>query len=116
MLNYRRLIAFSSRVHTYITVLYVALCFLFFLFLHLDVSPVLYDLLVALSSALGWTIVLEGLYLIFASLHISLMSRVLALEPLLLTLLRLFAYFVLSFLFDLVVHLNGSGLDIGVNL
>ncbi len=116
MLNYRRLIAFSSRVHTYITVVYVVLFLLFLLSLHMDVDDSFYSMMVFLSSAIGWTIVLEGLYLLIASIHISFLSKVAALEPLLLTALRLSIYFILSFLFDLIERLNVSGMSIGVGL
>lgn len=116
MLNYRRLIAFSSRVHTYVTSLYVAFFFLFLLFLHLDVSQAFYSFLVSLSSAIGWIIVLEGAYVIIASIHISIASRVMAFEPFFLTILRLALYLILSFIFDFIVRLNSFGLEIGVSL
>ncbi|HIS14462.1 MAG TPA: hypothetical protein IAA76_07780 [Candidatus Ornithospirochaeta stercorigallinarum] len=116
MLNYRRLIAFLSRVHTYITVLYAVFFLLFFLFLHLDVSTSFYNLLVSFSSAIGWTIVLEGMFLLIASVHISFLSRVIAFEPFLLTLLRLMFYFILSFILDFFVSLNGTGIVVGVDI
>lgn len=116
MLNYRRLIAFSSRVHAYVTVLYGAFLALFLLFLHLDVSPSFYDLLVSISSAVGWTIVLEGIFILIASIHISLVSRVLAIEPFLMTIIRLILYSAMSLIVDFIVRLNSTGMSIGVDL
>ena len=116
MLNYRRLIAFLSRVHTYMTVLYAVFFILFFLFLRLSVSQSFYEMLVSFSSAIGWCIVLEGMFIIISSIHISFLSRVLAIEPFLLTLLRLLFYFILSFVLDFIVRLNGTGMTVGVNI
>lgn len=116
MLNYRRLIAFLSRVHTYLTVLYAVFFLLFILFLHLDISSSFYALMVSFSRALGWTIVLVGAFLLLSSIHISFLSKVVAAEPFILTVLRLLVFFLLSFMFDFIVALNNSGITIGVDL
>lgn len=116
MLNYRRLIAFTSRVHTYLTVLYIVVFSLFFLSMQLNNNEILFNMLSTLSYAIGWTITLLGFFLLLASIHISFQSKVLALEPFILTVLRLALYFVLSLILAFIVEITSDGLRIGIRI
>ncbi len=116
MLNYRRHIAFLSRVHTYVTVLYAVIFFLFLFSMHLESNEILFGMLVRLSYAVSWLEILLGSYLLISSIYISIAGKVLALEPLLLTLLRLVLFSVLALVLEFIVHLTESGLSLGVNI
>lgn len=102
MLAFRRLLAFSSRVHTYLLTLYSFFALLFALSLYFPLSEEFMVMVSMCRTALGWTILLEGGWVIAASLWQSLASRVLCLHPVLFTLLRTAVYFLLSTLLDIL--------------
>lgn len=102
MLAFRRILAFSSRIHTYLLALYLFFALLFVLFLYVPVSEVLVTFVTTSQMLLGWTIILEGIWIVLASVYQFFYSRVLCLQPLLTTLLRVAVYFAVSVTVDLV--------------
>ncbi len=109
MLNYRRLVEFSSRAHTYLITLYVFLFLLFAITLAFPSPDEFVAFVLYFSSLLSWLIFLLGLFIIFSSIHLSIISRVLVIKPLLLTFLRLSVAFIFSFLIDFVNQLVVQG-------
>ena len=113
MLAFRRILAFSSRVHSYLLALYFFFAILFVLFLYFPVSEVLVSFVTMAQMLLGWTIFLEGFWLILASVYQIFYTRVVCLDPLLMTLLRMAVYFVISILLDILNTFILSGFSYG---
>lgn len=114
MLELRRIIEFSSRVHTYLISIYLFLSLLFVLFLYFPVQDGILSVITVLQMIMGWTIFLEGLWVICGSILCSIYSKVLVFSPVWKTLLRLLVYFVISILLDIVNTLVTGGLRYGV--
>lgn len=114
MLNYRRVIEFSSRVHTYLLSLYVFFSLLFLLSVYLPVSASFFGMICTTLSVLSWTMVLEGAWIVLASIHITIIGRVVCFKPVLLTVLRLLMMAVVSALLDMLRMVIVDGLSIGV--
>lgn len=112
MLNYRRLIEFSSRIHTYLLALHLVLTFLFVLSLFLPLSGQFYSLVLKSDDVIGWLMVFLGCWIILASLHLSFISSVLTIFPLAITLLRLAVFYLTSFLLEFLSHLISSGMGV----
>ena len=116
MLDQRRLLEFSSRVHTYLLSLS---CFLFLLLLlavNISVHADFLYLLGRLSTVLSWVFILEGMWILIYSVWLSIQERVFIMKPAVLTMLRAVVYAVLLFLFDALELLMTEGLTIGVGL
>ena len=113
MLELRRIIEFSSRVHTYLITLYMFLALLFVLFLYFPVQERLVSVITVLQMVMGWTIFLEGLWVISGSILCSFYSKVFVLSPIMKTLIRLVIYFLISILLDAVNTLITGGFSYG---
>ncbi len=113
MLAFRRILAFSSRIHSYLLALYFFFALLFVLFLCFPVSEILVSFVTLAQMLLGWTILLEGLWIIFASIYQFFYSRVMCLQPIVLTILRMSAYFIVSILLDILNTLILEGFSFG---
>ena len=113
MLAFRRILAFSSRIHTYLIALYLFFALLVVLFLYAPVSEVLVSFVTVVQMLLGWTIVLEGIWLVLASIYQFFYSRVLCLQPVLATILRVAIYFIVSTVLDLINTVIVSGFSFG---
>ena len=113
MLAFRRILAFSSRVHTYLLALYLFFALLFALFLYFPVSEDLVSFVTLAQRLLGWTIFLEGCWIILASVYQFFYSHVACIAPVLMTLLRLGAYFVISIVLDILNTIIVSGFSYG---
>ena len=113
MLAFRRILAFSSRIHSYLLALYMFFALLFVLFLYFPVSEVLVTFVTAWQMVLGWTIFLEGSWIILASVYQFFYSRVLCVSPVLMTLLRLAVYSVVSIVIDVLNTIIVSGFSYG---
>ncbi|MDY5931634.1 MAG: hypothetical protein SPJ34_06355 [Candidatus Ornithospirochaeta sp.] len=109
MLAFRRILEFSSRVHTYLLALYMFFALLFVFFLYFPVSETLVSFVTTLQMVLGWTLFLHGVWIILASFYQFIYSKVACARPVLLTLMRLALYFVVSIIIDILntVILNG---------
>ncbi len=109
MLHTRRLLAFSSRVHTYTMLLY-----LFFFLVYLSssyflVNQSLIDLLQFALILISWTNLLYGLWIIVFSCIVWGSDRVFPLSPIVLTLLRMATVFLLSTLVAIIENLVTDG-------
>lgn len=112
MLPFQRIIAFSSRVHSYLLVLLIFFVVIYAFTLTVPTVMVLVDIVNFFLTVISWTMVFEGIWIICASLCQSISSKVLALSPLLLTLLRLAACLSLSFGVSLAEELITKGFAI----
>ncbi len=115
MLAFRRILAFSSRIHSYLLALYMFFALLFVLFLYYPVSEVLVSFVTLSQMLIGWTIFLEGVWIVLASIYQFFYSRVLCLQPVFMTLLRIAAYFAVSIIIDMlnIIIMNGFSLGGG---
>lgn len=113
MLEFRRILEFSSRIHTYLLAVYFFFSLLFVLFLYFPVQEELVYYITLIQMVLGWTLFLEGIWILFASIISSLSARVLVLKPVFLTILRIAVYFGISVLLDFLNTLITSGFSYG---
>lgn len=113
MLEFRRVLEFSSRVHTYLLALYFFFALVFALFLYFPINESLVSFISISQMVMGWTIFLEGVWIIFASLFCSLYTRVMVLKPVVLTVLRIAIYFLISIFVDILNTMITSGFSIG---
>lgn len=113
MLAFRRIIEFSSRVHTYLLALYSFFAILFVLSLYFPVSEELVSFITTIQMVLGWTLFLEAFWIVMASILCTVSSKVFVIKPVLLTLLRLLVYFATSIAIDLLNSVIIKGLRIG---
>lgn len=109
MLHTRRLLAFSSRVHTYTMLLY-----LFFFLVYLSssyflVSQSFIDLLQFALILISWTNLLFGLWIIVFSCIVWVSDRIFPFSPIVLTLLRMGGVFLLSTLVAIIENLVTDG-------
>ena len=113
MLELRRIIEFSSRVHTYLISLYTFLALLFVLSLYFPVQERFVGVITVMQMAMGWTLFLEGAWVSFGSILCTFYSKVLVVSPILTTLLRLLVYFLISIVLDIVNTLITGGFSYG---
>ncbi len=86
---------------------------LFVLFLYFPVNEVLISFVTAWQMVLGWTIFLEGAWIILASVYQFFYSHVACVRPIVLTVLRMGAYFVVSILLDMLNTIILQGFEYG---
>ena len=113
MLAFRRILAFSSRVHTYLLALYLFFALLFALFLYFPVSEDLVSFVTLAQRLLGWTIFLEGFWIVLASIYLSICSRVATVMPIVQTLVRMVVYTAISIIIDFLNTAIISGFSYG---
>ena len=113
MLAFRRILAFSSRVHSYLLALYLFFALLFVLFLYFPVSEVLVTFVTSCQMVLGWTIFLEGVWIVLASIYQFFYTHVAFVAPLVLTVLRMAAYFCISIVIDMLNTVILHGFSFG---
>lgn len=114
MLEMRRIIEFSSRVHTYLLSLYMFFALLFVLFLYFPVQEQLVNIITLSQMVMGWTIFLVGLWIALASILCSIYSKVLILSPIVKTLVRFLVYFSISIILDIINSLITGGFSYGM--
>ena len=113
MLAFRRILAFSSRIHSYLLALYLFFAMLFVMFLYYPVSEDLVSFVTTAEMLLGWTIILEGGWLILASIYQFFYSRVMCLQPILMSALRIAVDFVISMVLDMINMMILGGFSFG---
>lgn len=113
MLEFRRILEFSSRVHTYLLALYFFFALVFTLFLYFPIQDNLVSFISISQMVMGWTIFLEGVWILFASAFCSLYTRVMVVKPVLLTIFRIILYFAISIFVDVLNTMITSGFSIG---
>ncbi|MBQ0070423.1 MAG: hypothetical protein KBS81_00965 [Spirochaetales bacterium] len=113
MLELRRIIEFSSRVHTFLISLYSFFALIFILFLYFPVQESLVNAITIAQMLLGWTIFLEGLWIILGSILCTAYSKVLVIGPVVKTITRFALYFVISVILDIFNTLITGGFSYG---
>ena len=86
---------------------------LFVLFLYFPVQERLVSVITIIQMVMGWTLFLEGLWVISGSILCTVYSKILVLSPILKTILRLVIYFLISILLDAVNTLITGGFSYG---
>ena len=110
MLEFRRVLAFSSRVHSYLLMLYIFFAVLFLMTFFIDSPADLISLLSLCMALLSWTLVFEGVWIVLACLYQFFYSHVFAFAPLILTVVRTAVMLVLATLCDVLETLVTRGL------
>lgn len=113
MLEFRRIIEFSSRVHTYLLAMYFFFVLVFTLFLYFPIQDNLVSFISISQMVMGWTIFLEGVWILFASVFCSLYTRVIVVKPVVLTIARIVIYFLISIFVDLLNTMITNGFSFG---
>lgn len=116
MLEFRRILAFSTRIHNYVFVLYILFVLLFLLSLfsgiEFDYRENLVQVLTDVLSVLGWTMVFEGLWIILSSLYHFFYTKVFAIAPVVSTLIRMSLYLLIATIIDSLSLMLTKGLTI----
>lgn len=110
----RRIIEFSSRVHTYLVSLYMFFALLFVLFLYFPVREDFVTVITRVQMTMGWTIFLVGVWIFFSSIICSIYSKVLVLSPVVKTAVRFSVYFLISIVLDTLNTLITGGFSYGM--
>ncbi len=113
MLQTRRLLAFSSRVHTYTLLLYVFFFLLYIASSFFTVNESFVQLLRFFLNLISWTSLLFGSWILVFSLLVWVNDRVFPLSSVLMTLMRMIAVFLLSLIVALLEHIITKGVVIG---
>jgi len=111
MLPFRRVLAFSSRIHTYLLVLLLFFALMFCFALSYPVEEAFVSLILTAMTVISWTLVFEGVWIILASFFQLFYSKVFAFTPVLLTLLRLAAGLLITLSVDVLNRLIVGGLS-----
>lgn len=112
MLPFRRVIAFSSRVHTYLLGLYLFFSIIYFLTLAFPSQIALVTLVFQALDLISWGMIIYGLWIIISSLIGTIISRVFIVAPLVLTLLRVAAMLLISMLISFSETLIQGGITL----
>ena len=112
MLQSRRLLAFSSRVHTYTLLLYVFFFLVYTLGGYFRVQQSFIDLLIYCLTLVGWTSLLFGFWLLIFSVIVFVGSGLFPTTEAVLTLLRMAAIYALALLLSILETLFTSGVTI----
>lgn len=110
MLQTRRLLAFSSRVHTYTLLLYLFFFVVYLLSSFFSVSDEFVGLLQFFLYLISWTSLLFGFWILVFSCIVWAGDRVFPLSPVLLTVIRMLGIYALSFVVALLETLFEKGL------
>lgn len=113
MLRTQRLLAFSSRVHTYFLLL---LCFFFLAFLagsYFAVDEAYIDLLLLCHDVVLWVILVMGLWIFVLGIVLSIGSGIVPVKLMVLDVARIAAASVVSYAMSCIQHLVTQGIVIG---
>lgn len=114
MLAYRRVLEFSSRVHTYLLSLFVFFSLMLLLCLYLPVSSAFFHLITTIEHVIAWVMLLEGAWVVLTAIYLTLISRVWCMKPALLTVVRISVMVAFSLMLDAFTIVFNNGLTIGV--
>ncbi len=113
MLQTRRLLAFSSRVHTYTLLLYI---FFFIVYIFCSYFPVGESFIILVQFFLyliSWTNLLFGIWILVFSLIVWSHDRIAPVSTMVLTVLRMSFVFVLGLMVAFLEHLINKGVFLG---
>lgn len=113
MLEFRRVIDFLSRVHTYMLLTYIFLVILFILFLFIPIGEKSINFTLTLFNVVSWMLLIQGGIIIALSIISTIISRVWCLQPLILTFVRLFFFFILSIALSIINMVITKGVSYG---
>ncbi len=112
MLQFRRILAFSTRVHNYLFVLYLLFVCLFLCSFYFPIASGYMAFITNALSVLGWTIIFEGLWIILSSVYQYIYSKVFVFSPIILTIVRVGIYLGVAAGVDLFTTVVFKGLAI----
>lgn len=110
MLQFRRILAFSTRVHNYLFVLYLLFVCLFLCSFYFPIEQGYLNFIANALSVLGWTIIFEGLWIILSSVYQYIYSKVFVFSPIIFTLIRVGLYLIVATGVDLFTTIVFKGL------
>ncbi|MCK9547509.1 MAG: hypothetical protein M0Q37_03250 [Sphaerochaeta sp.] len=113
MLQSRRLLAFSSRVHTYTVLLYVFFFIVYILGGYVQVEPNFVSLLHYCLTVVSWTSLLFGFWLLIFSAIVFAGSGLFPATEAILTVLRMAAIYALGLIVSILESLFVHGVTIG---
>ncbi|MGE4454121.1 MAG: hypothetical protein AB7D92_06255 [Sphaerochaeta sp.] len=113
MLQTRRLLAFSSRVHTYTLLLYLFFFLVYITSSFFSVSLDFVQFLHFFLYLISWTSLLFGFWILVFSLLVWASDRVFPISAFSLTVLRMAGVFLLSLVVGVLEHVITRGLTIG---
>ncbi len=100
MLPFRRVLAFSSRVHGFLLMLYIFFAILMVLSSAVSTPDELIELVQWCMAVIAWSMIFFGVWIILASVFQFFYSKVFVIEPILSTLLRIAVLLLLAFILD----------------
>ncbi|MGE4583354.1 MAG: hypothetical protein AB7C91_01780 [Sphaerochaeta sp.] len=112
MLQTRRLLAFSSRVHTYTLLLYLFFFVVYLLSSFFSVQQSFIELLQFLVYLISWTSLLFGFWILVFSVIVWASDRVFPFSVVVLTLLRMLVVFALSLIVAILEQVITKGVVI----
>lgn len=112
MLPFRRIIAFSSRVHTYLLGLFLFFAIIYFLTLAFPADMALVTLVFYALDLISWTMIFFGAWILAASVIEFLLSKVFIVAPVLLTLLRCAVMMLLGLVIGIFENLIIGGISV----
>lgn len=112
MLQTRRLLAFSSRVHSYSLLLYVFFFLLYVSSSYFEVGQSFLGLLQFFLDLISWTNLLFGVWILVFGFIVWSSDRIFPWSTVLLTLLRMCIIFLFSLLVAIIEHIINKGLVI----
>jgi hypothetical protein len=110
MLQTRRLLAFSGRVHTYTMLLYLFFFMVYLSCSYFAVRQEFVDLVWFSLDLVGWTNLLFGFWIIVFSVVVWASDRVFPVKPVLLTLARMGVVFAFGLVAAIIENLVNDGL------
>ena len=110
MLQFRRILAFSTRVHNYLFVLYLLFVCLFLCSFYFPIEQGYLNFIANALSVLGWTIIFEGLWIVLSSVYQYIYSKVFVFSPIIFTLIRVGLYLIVATGVDLFTTIVFKGL------
>ncbi|NLK05959.1 MAG: hypothetical protein GX315_06300 [Spirochaetales bacterium] len=114
MLQTRRLLAFSSRVHTYTLLLYLFFFLVYILGSFFSVDPTFVTLLQFMLHLISWTSLLFGFWILVFSVVVWVSDRIFPFSTAILTVLRMLAVFALSLVVALLEQVIQQGLVVSL--
>jgi len=112
MLPFRRVLAFSSRVHGFLLMLYIFFAFLMVLGCAVRMPDNLLELVSWSLAVIAWSMIFFGVWIILSSFVLFFYSRVFIVEPVATTIIRIAVLLLLAFLLDVGNTLIVKGITI----
>jgi len=112
MLKFRRILAFASRVHSYLFLMQLFFAAIFIMTFFFESGDGLVELALLSMNVISWASVIFGLWICVASLCLTAYSKVFAFSPFFFTVLRVVLILAISFIADFLETMVTKGLSI----